>query len=964
MNKPNSGSNSKENLHFVLLLISLVITTWLYTFNQNIVHINALKQFVHWLCNPRFTFPTLNFDGLFYAILGTIQILFLGTIVTKTLLFELEDKFEARLVSIAMGYGFAGLMVILLGYLRLLYIAPLLLILWILATVFIVFHLRRGKLYAVKSYLRDCFNLWKPSKPQRPVWILFPAAIILVLFLAAYYHAIVFPPLEYDSIIYHAPMASILFKEYGLPFIAGGGVGIGLSANYPLLFSALGSYYYLWIGFVQDLFLRIITPTMGLLSILATYCLGKEVGGRKLGIISAYLFSIVPAYLSYSSLATHMTTITFFLIMGVLFFLKAIGSERIDYWIVSGVLFGFALLASYQTLYYIPPLFMLLCYFWFRNRTLGLNNLKRIFMLIFPMIMIGGAPYLRNWLVLGNPVYPFFNELFDSPFISPWIFEHTMRSLNYVASFIATGKNTPSMLEFLFSLFTYPSFYPLNFLLFFPATLIFLSSKVRAKLLIVTFVFIPLLAMILNTPFFIRYFWLVMPYISVIVGYMFIRGFEGCNIDVLLVRRCLKAILLILLSAMAIFASFPAISGYAYTFVAPSWPKNEVSYDYLRYTMNPNMDRGFLLNLAYGSDALAWQWLNNNLRQGDRVATFESRIYYIKNADYKTLFFLDNMEAQDLYHKDQPAEVILFLQQKNVKYIFTKAMEEQGLLMLILPLSKFLGSPQFPIVFEDGLSKVYKVGSLEADPIVTTPSLAYIGPNGWSNLTWLDGIVTRAVISGSVSPRLYVLTTDLVEIDIHYLDKGQGSLAINIYNPYSKRWIHNYKTIEKEDTREWKCYKFLAPIDIERGFVELGLYAHGEDFVISKICASYVKLKGRETITSLAKARITNSTIPPSIMIYLPILGGEKRLYVSSHSYGKKISIEVFEGYVPIGMTTDWWLEHRMVARTPELPTFGTENPILSWETKEGIYTLLIVLWDKYEPDSKVDLSITIGGSK
>jgi hypothetical protein len=52
-----------------------------------------------------------------------------------------------------------------------------------------------------------------------------------------------------------------------------------------------------------------------------------------------------------------------------------------------------------------------------------------------------------------------------------------------------------------------------------------------------------------------------------------------------------------------------------------------------------------------------------------------------------------------------------------------------------------------------------------------------------------------------------------------------------------------------------------------------------------------------------------------------------------------------------------------MVARVPELPTFGTQNPTLIWHAKPGIYTLLVVLWDEYSTDTSVDLSITIGGS-
>lgn len=966
----NDEHEFKRALIFILLLLSLIIITWLYTLSQSIVHLEALKQFINWLGNPELTYTPINLNGLLPAALGTIQILFLGTVVTKALLPELEDKFQARLVSLALGFGLTGLMVTLLSYLRLLYFAPLWLILWVLTIFFWVFDFRRKKLRGLGPYLKECLYLWKPGfKLTKFKWTWMPATIILAIFLTAYYHAVMFPPLEFDSIIYHAPMASILFKEHGLPFIAGGGVGIGSSANYPPLFSAIGSYYYLWIGFVQDLFLRIITPTMGLLSILATYTLGKEIGGRKLGIVSAYLFSTVPAYLSYSTLATQETTITFFLAMGILFLVKATSRGEKGNWITSGIFFGFALLTSYQALYFIPALIILLGYHWFRNRDVALNT-EKVFLMVFSMAIIGGTPYIRNWIILHNPVYPFFNELFGSEFISPWMHEYTKRSWNCVASFIATGNRTPSMFHFASSILVYPSFYPLNFLLIFPATLVFLFGKVRMKPVILAFTFIPSLAIILNQPSFVRYFWLTMPFVSVIVAWMFLQGFEACKrlryhlfINP---AKLFKVILLVLLSAMIIFTLPVSISGYAYSFIVPFWPKLNQSngYDYMWYTRHPNVNKQSLFYKAYGTDAHAWKWLNNNMEYGDRVATYETRIYYILDADYKAIFSLDNMEAQELYQINGMNKAISFLQHNHVKYFFKRSeeIEEQKELFDPLPLRKFLSSPWLPLVFESGLSKIYKVGPLAIDPIVVNTSLAYIGPKGYSDVKELDGVVTRSVISGSTSPRLYVVASDLMKVNITYLDKGHGSLALNVYDPYNNSWLYDYGKVKKEDSGEWRSYEFLAPI-CERGFVEFGLHAYYENFTISKIEAVPLQLPGKVSIYSL-EWEITNMTSPPTLMVYLPILGGGEKFTVQTDSYGKNISVEIFEGYIQPREVDKWWERHKMVARAPTLPTFGQEDPVLTWEAKAGIYTLVIALWDEYEPDTKIDFSIAIGGGR
>ena len=81
---------------------------------------------------------------------------------------------------------------------------------------------------------------------------------------------------------------------------------------------------------------------------------------------------------------------------------------------------------------------------------------------------------------------------------------------------------------------------------------------------------------------------------------------------------------------------------------------------------------------------------------------------------------------------------------------------------------------------------------------------------------------------------------------------------------------------------------------------------------------------------------------------------------VSSNSHGKNISIEIFEGIIQPDEVTGWWERHRIVSKSPELPSFGMTNPTLSWKAKPGIYTLVIVLWDEYEPDTKIDFSIAI----
>ena len=100
-------------------------------------------------------------------------------------------------------------------------------------------------------------------------------------------------------------------------------------------------------------------------------------------------------------------------------------------------------------------------------------------------------------------------------------------------------------------------------------------------------------------------------------------------------------------------------------------------------------------------------------------------------------------------------------------------------------------------------------------------------------------------------------------------------------------------------------------------------------------------------------------------MVYLPLLADNETVMVQTDSFGKEISVEIFEGVIQPWETTEWWEHHESVARSPSLPTYGQANPSLVWKTtKSGLYTLVIALREGYVQDAKVDLQISIGGTR
>jgi hypothetical protein len=99
--------------------------------------------------------------------------------------------------------------------------------------------------------------------------------------------------------------------------------------------------------------------------------------------------------------------------------------------------------------------------------------------------------------------------------------------------------------------------------------------------------------------------------------------------------------------------------------------------------------------------------------------------------------------------------------------------------------------------------------------------------------------------------------------------------------------------------------------------------------------------------------------------VYLPILYENETLTVQTDSFGKDISLEIFEGVIQPWETTTWWERHTLVTRSPSLPTYAQDNPSLIWKTrKSSLYTLVISLRGGGSQDAKVDLNISLGGTK
>jgi hypothetical protein len=977
------GNESREDLLVPLLILFFLACAWFVFTFENRNWLPALGQVASWMLNPTINYTPVEISGLPVAFLATIELLFLGFTSAYLLLGNEQDTSIKIISTVGLGFGLTGLVTIILGIFGDLYLLPLntILLACIGFNSALIYWRKRKEKIPLKQLLTPHFSVKNFVLPSNiKFWL--PACIAIgIIFFFTFYHALLTVIVHWDATVYHAVMSVFMYNEHAIPVIAGPSIGIEMSANFPPLFSSLGAYYYIQIGAIQDVFLRAISPIMGLLTVLATYKIGEIIAGKKLGLAAALILAITPMFFRYSMYATSYSTLAFFCTVSILFLLFAINKGNTKYWIASGVFYGFALLTSYIALYLAPFLLIALIAYLLQRKSDFKLNFKRAVLLVLPAAVIGGVWYVRNLVLVGNPIYPNAYTLLGGINIDPLIMQTTMNGIKLSAETSFFGAANLNIFDKLMIFLNYRTLVP-SISFFAILGLALLPIVKNKKYWLIALWPLSLSAIVLSgiSWGFPRHMVFALPGFALLSCLPIIKALEICKkydkihskTSVIGVRSRLPsihastAIRLGLILILFVAFLFPSLTLVMAGKVNGENLNEAVPDDYLWFLENPNGDTWLALDQLF-PEAVAWSWLNQNLNAGEKVATIENRIYYIKNCSNDYFFYLDGWEARQLYNITDPALILQFFRNENVKYVVDVAWAREHGHFDILPMAKFLGSPYFPTIMDhSGNPNIYKVGPFESP--LTNGSLTEISINqdGWSEIQPIGGESTQSVIANNDSARLFIATQNLTKVNITYLDTGKDILSINVHDSNTQEWVHDYAVIQKNDTGKWQSYEFLAPLS-DKGFVELGLHCYTENFSISKIYAAPYQSQGSAPLpfksTALGNSTIsTTIAVAPSATLYFPVLNQGEEITVQTNSHGKQIGIEIYEGVIQPWETTSIWSYHNLVVRSPPSMIAGEVNPSLVWYVeKSGSYTMVIEARDDYAAGTQVNLQVFRG---
>ncbi len=254
-----------------------------------------------------------------------------------------------------------------------------------------------------RSLMRESFDIDK--KYILPLLLL--AGVILIAAFSS-----LSPPIKNDTLYYHL----------GLPKLWAGDGGIRFYPTIALSATALNSEVLLTpiVAFVSPEAAQFFTCIVGLI---VMFLLGRgfnRLTGSSLALALLALGS-VPLFMGGLTDAKNDYLAAGFALCSFLFYVEYINTEKTKQIIFAGIFAGLAASTKTNASIFLISVFLVLL--------LSRHRIKDIVLFVVAALLLGLPWYLKAYIQTGNPVYPFFNSLFDSQFWHP-VFDSFNRATN------------------------------------------------------------------------------------------------------------------------------------------------------------------------------------------------------------------------------------------------------------------------------------------------------------------------------------------------------------------------------------------------------------------------------------------------------------------------------------------------------------------------------------------------------
>lgn len=174
----------------------------------------------------------------------------------------------------------------------------------------------------------------------------------------------------------------------------------------PPLFHIVSAFAYIvFNAFGQnaaEFAVKLITPIFGSLTLIFSFLVSKKLFNEKTAFYSVIFLAFIPLSLNYSIFSYVEGLLTLLSVLSVYFALN----NKV---FISAITAGLAILTKYNGIFILPVLFYII---YINNRKNKQLLYKNLLLLSIISIAIGSIWFVRNWIYLGNPVWPFLRDFF------------------------------------------------------------------------------------------------------------------------------------------------------------------------------------------------------------------------------------------------------------------------------------------------------------------------------------------------------------------------------------------------------------------------------------------------------------------------------------------------------------------------------------------------------------------------
>jgi hypothetical protein len=304
---------------------------------------------------------------------------------------------EDVVFSLGLGFGILSYSAFVLGALQLFYPAVVYLLVGLYAFLALAgwLSLRCPLAIESKSSLKTQLSFW-----DRCIGNILIACLFLGFFL------VLTPAIGKDALSYHLAVPKLFLKHHGIYFIPG-----NIFAQYPLNSEMLFTVALVLRG---DVLAKGINFVTALCILLGMWQFARHHISEIAFVPFALLvFYTIPSVFVSSHMAYSDLTVSFYAFLAVYSFVNWFRRREDQWLILCGVLSGLAISTKYTAL--LLPFLGCLGILWAcRHHRLSNQHMSRLLLAYITCAVVVGSPfYMKNWIMTGNPFYPFLYKIFD-----------------------------------------------------------------------------------------------------------------------------------------------------------------------------------------------------------------------------------------------------------------------------------------------------------------------------------------------------------------------------------------------------------------------------------------------------------------------------------------------------------------------------------------------------------------------